>query len=259
MSEHPAPQHGPEVFADIIAGKEKPLLVGGQAVNLWAQLYAKKMPELKTYRPFSSKDADIHGTRMLAQDLAKRTGWEFRPAKDPHSVALGALVKQTKGQPLVVEVLKEINGLSDTDLARNVEIATGSGRTYRVLPPEVLLNAKLYNLASFGGLNRPQDLKHVKILIEIVPRYLNELVHHHRAGAISRQDVANAVRYVADTLQEGASGNAIRAYQLDVSKVVPASVRMTERGIGATASNQSVSVRTSPSHVDHNQGPRMKL
>jgi hypothetical protein len=34
------------------------LLVGGQAVNLWAELYKKNEPEILELQPFTSRDAD---------------------------------------------------------------------------------------------------------------------------------------------------------------------------------------------------------
>ncbi|MBI4621718.1 MAG: hypothetical protein HY736_00670, partial [Verrucomicrobia bacterium] len=33
------------------------------------------------YRPFASKDADIYGTRALAQILAQRAGWQCHLAR----------------------------------------------------------------------------------------------------------------------------------------------------------------------------------
>ena len=50
----------PEDFASLLATKEPVLLVGGQAVNLWALYYEARTVELA---PFVSRDVDILGDR----------------------------------------------------------------------------------------------------------------------------------------------------------------------------------------------------
>lgn len=37
-------------------------LVGGQALNLWAERYSAAAPELDSYGPYTSKDVDFFGT-----------------------------------------------------------------------------------------------------------------------------------------------------------------------------------------------------
>ena len=50
----------PEDFAGLLATKEPVLLVGGQAVNLWALYYHSHTAELA---PFVSRDVDVLGDR----------------------------------------------------------------------------------------------------------------------------------------------------------------------------------------------------
>jgi hypothetical protein len=108
------PERHPADFADILCGAESPLMVGGQAVNLWAEVYGEALPTLESFEPFVSKDADIYGTRSLAEQLARRAGWElhFDPRRD--SVVAAILRKQQAPDepPLTVEVLSQVNGLT---------------------------------------------------------------------------------------------------------------------------------------------------
>lgn len=58
-------------FASLLATKEPVLLVGGQAVNLWALYYESRTAELA---PFVSRDVDVLGDRDTLTALAKVAG-----------------------------------------------------------------------------------------------------------------------------------------------------------------------------------------
>jgi hypothetical protein len=61
----------PEDFAPLLAMKEPVLLVGGQAVNLWALYYEARTIELA---PFVSRDVDVLGGRETLEALGKLAG-----------------------------------------------------------------------------------------------------------------------------------------------------------------------------------------
>ena len=64
------------------------LLIGGQAVNYWAERYAAKEPELAALRPFTSEDIDFKG---VAADVARIAAQlNLRPGY-PASVQMTAL------------------------------------------------------------------------------------------------------------------------------------------------------------------------
>jgi hypothetical protein len=42
------------------------VVVGGQAVNFWADRYSPDKPELLAYRPFTSRDLDLLGSMANA-------------------------------------------------------------------------------------------------------------------------------------------------------------------------------------------------
>jgi hypothetical protein len=229
-------QRSPDEFAPILASAEQPLVVGGQAVNIWAELYAPAVPALTELAPFTSKDADIYGTRALAETLARRAGWELKTISDRNSVAVAILTKKTEGpDPLVIEVLGEINGLTADDLNKDEIVTLALGRSYRSPAPAVLLKAKLYNLASLVGFDRPQDLRQTRMLMLIVPQYFNELYAEQRAGKITLENLVGAIRYCREVVHSGVAGNVSRAHQLDFRQLLPRSFGFASAEIQAAA------------------------
>ena len=226
MSETP---RTPSDFSEILAGDEAPLIVGGQAVNLWAEIYANQSPSLDAYAPFTSGDADIYGTRALAETLAKRNGWECHFTNDPNSAAVAILVKSSPDDEasLTIEVLNEVNGLTEADLNMSTVIELADGTRYRTPSPLVLFKAKLYNLVSLANMDRPQDIRHTRMLMQILPLYFNELAAEHREGRVSEANLLGAVRYAGSVVLAPFAGNAGRSHGLDLDDIFPLSLQMT--------------------------------
>ena len=93
----------PADFAAILA-TEKPLfLVGGQAVNLWALYYEKRVVSLA---PFVSRDVDVLGDRETLIMLAKTAGVkpQFFPLRPPTNEVGIIIATDDHGLPLPVEI-----------------------------------------------------------------------------------------------------------------------------------------------------------
>lgn len=227
-------QRQPAAFSQILGDQALPLIVGGQAVNIWAEIYVAQEPSLERFQPFTSRDADIYGTRDLAASLAQRAGWECHFPKERDSVCVAILSKASAGQsPLTIEVLGEVNGLTEADLGMTAIIELGPGKKYRIPSPIVLLKAKLYNLVSLANLDRPQDIKHTRMLLRIVPQYLNELAAEQRAGAVTEANLIGAIRYTASVIHSTVAASAGRIHSLNFRSVFHRSLSVGSSVISA--------------------------
>ncbi len=222
-----AGQRSPSDFDEVFSSTDLPLIVGGQAVNLWAEVFETSSPGLRRFYPFLSRDADIVGNRESAEALAKKIGWQCRFINEKDSMIVAILTRPgTESDPLTLDVLQEVNGLTPADLAIN-EIVEMSGQTrYRIPAPVVLLRSKLYNLVSLVYQERPQDLRHAQMLLEIVPAYLREIHSQHLLGKVSQETVVGALDYTRRLIGEGFASNAVRKHGLDFSVLIPADVTM---------------------------------
>lgn len=135
------------------------------------------------------------------------------------------------GHPvLTVEVLKEVNGFTDSDLALDSMVELNDGHTYRTPSPLVLLKAKLYNLVSLANLDRPQDIKHVRMLLQIIPRYFNELSGELRASRLTEEDLLAAVNYAGSVILAPFSVSAARSHGLNLRSIFPSSLQAGGQG-----------------------------
>jgi hypothetical protein len=216
--------HGPAAFAAVLSDPAQPLIVGGQAVNLWAEIYVPSEAELRQFEPFVSKDADIHGDRALAEILHRRTGWSCQFFDEPRQPAVAILTKTLATDPgttLRVEVLRSVHGVAIDDLNRNLSREIRPGVLCRVPDPFVLLKAKLANVAQLSVEKRPQDLKHARMLIPISRAYLLEM-----HAAIGRPDMTErnflgAVAYATEVIQSPEARTVTQRHHLDLTALFP--------------------------------------
>ncbi|MFZ1055162.1 MAG: hypothetical protein WAN79_05770, partial [Opitutaceae bacterium] len=193
-------QHEISAFSEVLNSTEKPILVGGQAVNLWAEHYGSTIPSLDPLRPFMSKDADIFGDRAMAERLAKATQWRLTCYDEPRTIAVALLTKEVPGrEPLLIEVINSVNGLTPRDLADPDLLELRPGQVYRVPSPIILLKAKLANVAHLDQTRR-QDVRHVQMLLPCVCEYVREAHSRAIAGEITERELVNlleSVRYLS--------------------------------------------------------------
>lgn len=160
-------------FASFLATKEPVLLVGGQAVSLWALYYESRTAELA---PFVSRDVDVLGDRDTLTALGKVAGTkpQFFPLRPPTNEVGVVIAKDANGLPLLIEVLRYVHGVDNEDLRQPVyTVAVGETRV-QVPGPIALLQAKLANVTDIAQAGR-QDGRHVVILCRLVPAYLADL------------------------------------------------------------------------------------
>lgn len=94
-------------------------VVGGQALNLWAERYAGGVPELARFRPFTSKDIDYYGHLPAAEKLAETLGGTVRvPDPDDHSPNSAIVVVRLQGKEVVIDFISDVLGVRRGQAAR---------------------------------------------------------------------------------------------------------------------------------------------
>ncbi|OAM91913.1 hypothetical protein AW736_26395 [Termitidicoccus mucosus] len=219
------PDFEPKAFADLFGDQSKPLIVGGQAVNLWAEVMRDQSPELLRLAPFTSTDADIVGDVALAQKLAERRGWQIRVNPDARNPIAAVLSKESPGGLLEVDVLRSVLGVNHADLSGGVTIEMLPGVNARVPSPLTLLKAKIGNLCAldnkrFDGTTR-NDLRHASMLVTICRLYLHGMAREVRAGVCPERALVNELHTLNDIITSRNALQAGKRFQLDLSPALP--------------------------------------
>jgi|HubBroStandDraft_1064217.scaffolds.fasta_scaffold174862_1 hypothetical protein len=211
----------PADFAEILTLPEHPLIVGGQAVNIWAEHFASKDAKLDGFRPFISKDADIVGDRAMAERLAEITNWKLTPYYEPRAVGLAMLTKELPNHvKLIVEVIGSVNGLTQKDLVDSDLVELIPGQVYRIPSPIILLKAKLANVAQIDQTRR-QDARHVQMLIPCAREYLRESHCESLAGRMTERRVVNLFEAAHSLYRDPGNVELGRKHEFDLLEVFP--------------------------------------
>jgi hypothetical protein len=209
-----------EVFKIRDAAGQPYILIGGQAVNYWAERYLASEPELKPLQPFTSQDIDFKGSaadvRRIAGQLELTPGF---PAKVEMTALAGVIPLQIGGQKSNIEIVRRIPGTSGSvdDLAVQAE---WNRKTIRVLDPLSLLACKLELVATVPQKDR-QDVAHLKILVPCVRAFLTEFLQQVERGEIPARHWLGAVNQVLKLTTNHRARKITGKFQIDWTGILP--------------------------------------
>ena len=196
------------------------LLIGGQAVNYWAERYLATEPQLKSLQPFTSEDIDFKGGSADVQRIARQL--ELAPGYPPKvqmTALAGVIPFNIGGLKSNIEVVRRIPGASGSVEALAVQ-AEWNGKTIRVLDPISLLACKLELVASISQEKR-RDVAHLKILLPCVRAFLNEFLRQVERHEIPAKHWLGAVNQVLKLTTGQRAWKIARKHQINWPEILP--------------------------------------
>lgn len=141
------------------------VIIGGQAVNLWAEHYQTESPPWTELRPYTSFDLDVLGNRTDVLKCSQALDAEpFFPLPSENTVNSGKIVTKVDGSNFEIDYLHSPAGLSPaevTELARTITFET---IPLQVLHPLHCVESKTVNLVTLSqDSGDRQDLKHLRL------------------------------------------------------------------------------------------------
>lgn len=148
---------------------------GGQAVNIWAEVYSAAAPGVTDLAPFTSKDCDLWvGPDLFRQFEQILPGGKLIKASDPSQGQLGIYTTDDQ-PPRIIDLFDGVFGLTLDEVrrARNRSLVVDG---IRLIDPLFLLKAKCHNLVKLPNQAERNDGKHLRILLKILPAHIENLL-----------------------------------------------------------------------------------
>lgn len=193
---HSAERPAPLAFADV-----KPILirleriadsvvvVGGQAVNFWAEFYASRVPAIEREAPFTSKDIDFCGDLRAVRICAERLAGTSRVATMDDitpNTAVVTFVDDT-GVKRTIDFLEAPFGLRAEEVRRlaiPAEILDASGRPtgplFRIMHPVHVMESRVHNSMTLPGYDRPGPLKQLRLSVLCAREFTRDMIESAR-------------------------------------------------------------------------------
>lgn len=196
------------------------ILIGGQAVNYWAERYLLQEPDLQKLVPFTSEDIDFKGERAdvkrIAEQLRLSAGY-------PHKVEMTALAGfipfRIGDLQSCIEVVRTIPGVSGSVETLAIE-AEWAGKKIRVLDPVSLLACKLALATSVSQAVR-RDADHLRILGPCLRAFLREFLKGVEQGQLPARGWLGAANRVLKLTSSARARKAAKEFGIDWSGVLP--------------------------------------
>jgi len=208
-----------EVFKIRDATGQPYVLVGGQAVNYWAEHYSSVEPQLEKLRPFTSNDIDFKGghadVQRIARQLERVPGY---PPKVAITALAGFIPFQIGDLKSSIEVVRRIPGIPAADTPA-IEVEW-NGNTIRVLDPVSLLACKLELAATVPQKNR-QDVAHLKILLPCVRAFLAEVLQEVETGQLPAREWLKTTKQVLKLTTSQRAKKISDRHQFNWSEILP--------------------------------------
>jgi hypothetical protein len=196
------------------------VVVGGQAVNLWAYQYQQQAPQLQEYQPFASEDLDFYGGRVEAAVCHQVLGGQLFLNRDfDPSPNAGVLLLDYQDKKLRIDFLASVYGLNDAEIAATSLTFLGkaplAGVQLKVLHPLLCLEGKLRCLRGLPQGGR-QDLKHVRMSLLCLQAFLH--------GQIEQTTARFGLKLIERMMTDAQKEDGLSAwyhYGLEIESAIP--------------------------------------
>ena len=201
-------------------------LIGGQALNFWAELYFHDDPDFcASYGPFTSMDIDFLGGKDEIIECAAQWGGRPKLAEpfgfSPNSGIV--VVPLHSGENLIVDFLSSVHGLTENDIFKHRIKVQYRNAEFYVIHPLHCLKSKIANVIGLSR-NDSVSLDRVQVAIAIVKRRIRQLIERGRRRQ-ALDEIESVFRLACDHML---GVQLFLKYDLQVFDAVPKDPRLGE-------------------------------
>lgn len=194
------------------------LLVGGQALALWAAMYAVTPP--KVLAASISSDADFIGSAALARKLGDALKvWDFwQPSFDDATPQTAKLSRTVADGVKQIDFLVAIAGLDTAAVqSRAVHITLASKVQLRVLHPLDVLESRLQNLLLIPEKRHAAGIAQAHLAVRVANAFLIGRIEERA----SLREVLDAIERIGQIATNKRLTGVLLDYEIDILSAVP--------------------------------------
>jgi hypothetical protein len=192
------------------------VLVGGQALNFWAEQFRSTVPELEKFAPYQSSDIDFLARSTDVEAAARRLGGRaVYPSPDHiNTPEIGIVYCLIGGQEIKIDFLGYLIGPRRSEVERaSVQAKIADGLVLQVLNPLHVLESRVGNVIELGR-NDTLSLRQLQASILIAQAYVQRAI---------KEEVRDGLDLLEDLFEIAMSRSGLkvwRDYGVDVFAVV---------------------------------------
>lgn len=213
------------------------VLVAGQALTIWGAYYLAGKRSPADLAPLNSRDIDFYEGNpsnvrayinryqaILEGNQIRLTDVRYASLDDnTFQTAILALEVPWEKDPLVVDFLDSINGLSQKELKGGADEISLYGKNFWVLNPVLCLKSRISNLINLYprlGKNQArieEEQQRVALMIEIVRLHLQDLISEEGTYRLG----LNRLKVIIDIAKSRLGRQLLSRHQLKILEAVP--------------------------------------
>jgi hypothetical protein len=195
------PHLTPEEVVQILRFVEhcNPIVVGGQSINIWSELYEGKDAALDELGSLTSKDIDFYQNKEAQTTLVSRLdeGKLHIPDADDHTPNASVVVGKLGDRKVEVDFLATVQGIPGNDLEKNamgVELKAG-GVVAQLMHPLDCVKSRLANINSLKRFTEHSVVQAIAS-VRILDCFIDDLLRLGDEGHKMVTDILAKLEYV---------------------------------------------------------------
>jgi hypothetical protein len=211
---------------------DKIILIGGQALILWADIFNIDTLTAEAIANLASDDMDFMGSQIAVSECAKHwKGKAIFPSKDDATPNSGQVVlaeQNDQGEFIVVDFLGKTYGIATSEVENYSDtVGNNEGHLYRVISPPLCLLSRIKNLTGYlrgePEQIRAREASRVRSAIAITRQYLIYQANADLQEGNTTLRTRSVVNYlIKHVLNDADAINVSSQYQIDFTDIFPA-------------------------------------
>jgi hypothetical protein len=204
------------------------VLVGGQAINVWANLYLPRIEALRAEGPFTSKDVDFLGDKGAVKECARRLNLGKAIFDDPfarEAPVNSGIVQYVDdaGVERTIDFLSTVLGVNERDIRKTAPRVDIGGQPISVMHPVLCIQGRGPLILQLGRRDE-HTLKQLRAAILCAREFLADLVSAQKA-----REVYGWNEHIFSYARSRQGIEIYKKYRIDVFKAVLVDDRLDEK------------------------------